>query len=192
MGLKTAIAAACCFVLGGCAYQNLAPPAATELKADPLVGSIRWVDAKHRISLCDTPFSYASPSGPRHCETLPGGTRLTIERAIFETTSLGVQIDNGYWVRDAKDRGGYIGSSDTIWLQSEAVKKEEDRAKADCDRRGGVAIGMTKAQVYSSCWGRPRKVNETMTARSRHEQWVYGGGYVYLEDGVVTSIQTSR
>lgn len=52
---------------------------------------------------------------------------------------------------------------------------------------------MTRAQVYASCWGKPEKTNITATASGRHEQLVYGGGqYVYLTDGVVTSIQTSR
>lgn len=65
--------------------------------------------------------------------------------------------------------------------------------KAVCAKKGGVGIGMTKEQVYASCWGKPEKVNVTTTAGGDHEQWVYPGyQYVYLSNGVVTSIQTSR
>jgi len=56
----------------------------------------------------------------------------------------------------------------------------------------GVSIGMTAEQIRKSSWGKPKSINETITAGGKHEQWVYGGGYLYLENGVLTSIQTSR
>jgi hypothetical protein len=56
----------------------------------------------------------------------------------------------------------------------------------------GVRIGMTVEEVRKSSWGKPRSINETITAGGKHEQWVYGGGYLYIENGVLTSIQTSR
>ena len=39
----------------------------------------------------------------------------------------------------------------------------------------GVNIGMTSEQVRKSSWGKPKSINETITARGKHEQWVYGG-----------------
>lgn len=55
-----------------------------------------------------------------------------------------------------------------------------------------IFIGMTAEQLRAA-WGRPENVNSTIHANSRHEQWVYGtGNYVYVEDGVITSLQTSR
>jgi hypothetical protein len=56
----------------------------------------------------------------------------------------------------------------------------------------GVSIGMTGEEVRKSSWGKPKSINETITARGKHEQWVYGGGYLYLDNGILTSIQTSR
>ena len=56
----------------------------------------------------------------------------------------------------------------------------------------GVDIGMTADDVRKSSWGKPQKINSTITANGRHEQWVYGGGNLYLDNGVLTSIQTSR
>ncbi len=60
--------------------------------------------------------------------------------------------------------------------------------------KGKVAIGMTSEQVIRS-WGRPTKVNKTITAQSDNEQWVYDRGrfraqYVYLENGIVRSVQS--
>jgi hypothetical protein len=52
-------------------------------------------------------------------------------------------------------------------------------------------IGMTVEMLQDS-WGAPRSRNRTMTASRTNEQWVYGDfckPCVYLQDGVVTSIQ---
>lgn len=59
---------------------------------------------------------------------------------------------------------------------------------------GKVTRGMTRQQVRSA-WGRPTKINETVGSYGVHEQWVYDRGdfraqYVYLENGIVTSIQS--
>lgn len=54
-----------------------------------------------------------------------------------------------------------------------------------------IRIGMTPEMVRMA-WGNPRSVNETINAMGKHEQWVYRSSYVYFDDGVVTSIQTSR
>ena len=51
------------------------------------------------------------------------------------------------------------------------------------------AVGMTESEVYASTWGAPKKINRTETAYGVREQWVYDEGYIYLEDGRVTSIQ---
>ena len=51
------------------------------------------------------------------------------------------------------------------------------------------AIGMTENEVYASPWGAPKKKNRTETAYGVREQWVYDEGYIYFEDGRVTSIQ---
>lgn len=51
-------------------------------------------------------------------------------------------------------------------------------------------IGMTAEEVRNSTWGEPKKINTTVTAYHTTEQWCYSDyRYVYLEDGIVTSIQ---
>lgn len=54
-----------------------------------------------------------------------------------------------------------------------------------------VSIGMPAALVEMAV-GRPERINKTITASTDHSQWVYGDNYVYIEDGVVTAIQTSK
>ncbi len=61
-------------------------------------------------------------------------------------------------------------------------------AATACNR---VNIGMTREQAIAG-WGRPRDINRTSGSFGVHEQWVYGeygSGYLYFEDGVLTTIQ---
>ena len=61
--------------------------------------------------------------------------------------------------------------------------------KAAIDRK--VLIGMTAEQV-TSAWGKPNRINRTVGVWGRHEQWIYGGTYLYFENDVLTSYQESR
>jgi hypothetical protein len=79
--------------------------------------------------------------------------------------------------------------------RDEYLKDLEDRfgkefAMAILDHR--VAIGMPREAVLES-WGRPSDINRTITESVTSEQWVYGtipnAKFVYLEDGLVTSLQ---
>ena len=55
------------------------------------------------------------------------------------------------------------------------------------------SIGMTASEVTTSTWGKPKKINKSTYSWGTREQWVYGDGrYIYLEDGIVTSISTSE
>ena len=48
---------------------------------------------------------------------------------------------------------------------------------------------MSMQDAVDSNWGKPRKVNRSTYKFGVHEQWVYDGGYLYFENGVLTSIQ---
>lgn len=47
-------------------------------------------------------------------------------------------------------------------------------------------------EMVRLAWGAPDEINRTTTAFGIHEQWVYGGQYLYLDNGVLTAIQTTR
>jgi hypothetical protein len=98
-----------------------------------------------------------------------------------------------YKVITPEGGSSYLWVPDTkLHMLMEDPKITRVKAKAACTRKGGVSIGMTKAQVIASCWGKPQNINTTATANGIHEQWVYGGGYVYLDNGVVTAVQTEH
>lgn len=75
-----------------------------------------------------------------------------------------------------------------VKLSEKSEKERKIKAKKE-----GIDIGYTAQQVLESSWGKPTKVNTTTNKYGSREQWVYRGqgksGYVYLENGVVTSIQ---
>lgn len=56
-------------------------------------------------------------------------------------------------------------------------------------KKSGVRIGMTQDEVLGSSWGKPRKINRTSGVNYENEQWVYGGGYLYFQNGILTTIQ---
>ena len=57
-----------------------------------------------------------------------------------------------------------------------------------------IYAGMTADQVKAA-WGKPYKINSTITGNTEHEQWVmheYGNDYVYFDNGIMTSLQQSK
>lgn len=64
-----------------------------------------------------------------------------------------------------------------------------NRAEFAEKRRKGVSIGMSQKDVEQSNWGKPQKINRTVNGYGVSEQWVYSGGYLYFENGILTSIQ---
>jgi len=71
----------------------------------------------------------------------------------------------------------------------EDMKKQTILSEKKYKKSRGVLIGMTEADVLASMWGRPRRINRTTRASGESAQWVYDGGYLYFENGVLTSIQ---
>ncbi len=51
-----------------------------------------------------------------------------------------------------------------------------------------VKIGMTELMCIEAC-GRPLKINTTITAYKKHEQWCYNSFYLYFDNGVLSTIQ---
>lgn len=79
-----------------------------------------------------------------------------------------------YWVFDAQQAAGY--------------KKKFGEDKWSKILNGNVSIGMTKEMCELS-WGKPQKINETVTAGRTLEQWVYKSNYLYFDNGILTTMQ---
>lgn len=59
-----------------------------------------------------------------------------------------------------------------------------------CTKDGKAMIGEHQARTLKCGWGKPERVNRTITGNTTREQWVYGNrNYLYFVDGVLTSIQ---
>jgi hypothetical protein len=116
---------------------------------------------------------------------LPNG-----DTALLSRDSLAAARAAATRVQKAADR--------RIAAREQAARRKQLRAKGwssdiiEAVLRGAVRIGMTTAMVREA-WGEPDHVNSTLTERGRSEQWVYSvGQYVYVENGLVTAVQTSR
>ena len=86
------------------------------------------------------------------------------------------------------DSRSSIDGDDQIYATGTLQKR--GARKATCDRRNVVTVGMTAAEVFASCWGRPTSITTSQMGPSKFELFVYqGSDYLYLENGVVKSVQ---
>ncbi len=70
------------------------------------------------------------------------------------------------------------------------TSSESNTSTGDSDEKKEPYIGMSAFDAEYNCtWGRPADKNITTTEYGTSEQWVYGGRYIYIDDGVVTAIQ---
>lgn len=83
--------------------------------------------------------------------------------------------------------------SDALIIEFRQYERAEIARAKEADARlrksQGVTIGMSYEEVLASSWGRPKRVNKTTRATGESQQWVYDGGYLYFENGVLRTIQ---
>jgi hypothetical protein len=80
------------------------------------------------------------------------------------------------------------------YWRREAARQKRSAAIDDAIAQRKVSIGMNSDEVLAS-WGQPSKINKTVSSSGTAEQWVYNRGgyksqYVYLENGIVRTIQS--
>lgn len=68
-------------------------------------------------------------------------------------------------------------------------KGREENWDLVCERK--IKIGFTKDELIFS-WGTPKRINETTVSGKVHQQYVYSDQYVYLDNGIVTSFQSTN
>ena len=75
---------------------------------------------------------------------------------------------------------------------NEPVQDKRAKQQASCNRRQAVSVGMTREQLYRSCWGRPTSISTSAIGPAKYDLLLYQGhDYVFLEDDVVISVQVS-
>jgi hypothetical protein len=82
-------------------------------------------------------------------------------------------FDNSFQMENPKDK---FKGSDEIW---------------DLICQSKIRIGMTEEELRLS-WGSPKKINETTVSGKASKQFVYYDQYVYVDNGLVTSFQSSK
>lgn len=68
-------------------------------------------------------------------------------------------------------------------------KGREENWETICEKK--IKIGFTEEELRWS-WGGPDKINITTISESQRKQFVYSNQYVYLENGIVTSFQSTK
>lgn len=81
------------------------------------------------------------------------------------------------------------------WSREISRLKRNDKVEAAVSG-GEVFVGMN-AEEARRAWGSPTKNNVSTGSYGKHEQWVYRRSgqrsqYVYVQNGVVTSVQSSE
>ena len=89
------------------------------------------------------------------------------------------------------DRAGtsYEDADGNLVKVTDTLEKTND-ISSEVATKGGPQIGMTREEALSTEWGKPKKINTSTYAWGTSEQWVFDNyKYVYVDDGIVTSVQ---
>jgi hypothetical protein len=158
----------------------LIPSAArSQALPDDQIGAIRWTTTP--ATICNQAFPH---DVKRDCFKYSGKFTI-LNKTKFDP------VIYTYEIKTSDGRTGHLES--LLRTIPDAEHSKQIAAKVDCDRRGGVRIGMSRDQIYASCWGKPSRNNKTTNTSGVHEQLVYGKrGYLYLDNGILNSIQTSE
>ena len=116
--------------------------------------------------------------------------KYSIEKAETEKN---LQMENVFKAQLAKNSDKrYLDYYNSLYISEKkkfrtAYKKWGSKtAKEICE--GEVRLGWSKEKCRLS-WGEPRDINTSIGSWGVHEQWCYGQGYLYFENGKLTSIQ---
>lgn len=163
-------------------YENTA---IAQMRSD--VGKKFWINKPFNqgLELCP-----AATSRFKECKYI-FNTSFTIQSVSLGQKMAGMYPMKSYQVQLANGLKGYIAWVHRDRFFSSEFTAEERGWVSACEKNG-PSIGMNDRQVFV-CFGSPEKINTTVTSAGKREQYVYGyRGYVYLDNGTVTAVQTSR
>ncbi len=169
------------FTLSYCANAQAAPRTAEDIRAEALAkhaGKKLWInDYMGVVDVCSFPA--------RDCSR-----KLTTSFAVTDL----VNADgwSNFELTTADGRKFYTRWNNDIYFVTYDPVAKSRAATADCSRRGQPKIGMTRDQIVATCWGKPIATNRTITSDTVREQLVYSNGYLYLTNGILTTIQDRR
>lgn len=140
--------------------------------ADAQIGQSLW--AVGYRNLCLVPESPCSPPTWR------------LIHPMSEAKVLGFSIDPATGIKYAhlKLNNGWDGFVSADWRTW--VAKDPKQTKC---RGVSLQIGWSDDTVLRAMKCAPDHINSTTTQMHDREQWVYGGNYLYFEDGTLVAIQ---
>lgn len=105
-----------------------------------------------------------------------------------ETTEAGQYAEDNSVIFTSRE---YYSSEESAIIAKQESEEETATYNEEKDtlKASNPKIGMTADEVKKCSWGYPDKINKDTYSWGVKEQWVYDDyGYVYLENGVVTSV----
>lgn len=95
-------------------------------------------------------------------------------------------------VKRLTGESGYLAFNDLYFFYDDPIDPKWDKAVIELIKQRKIRIGLSEKQALLS-WGKSERVNKTVGSYGVREQWVYGPGqYVYMENGKLTSFQSSQ
>lgn len=181
------VIAAMAIIYGGSGHAQTGKP-----QPSPKVVGV-WFDSLLRCNVYIEETAGRFSEILRECKSAPTGQGdIELERLL--------KIGANSFRPDARPRKSWhlviAASGDLEVRDSEGVVRtlastapKTDRQTAAQRKSEGATIGMTAGEVLQTAWGKPVKVNRTVTANAITEQWVYRSGYLYFTNGLLTAIQ---
>jgi hypothetical protein len=154
-------------------------PSPMEVEAKKDVGKTFWIGSVAPMTLCP------GAKITEDCNIVRAG-KFTVTDIV---DSGGYSIDFFSHVTFDDGVTGYIQSLyDNVWLT-----EDPEVTKAKCVQAGQPTIGMTYDAAIKTCWGKPHKINRSITAAGTVDQAIYEEGfYLYFTNGVLTSVQEEQ
>jgi hypothetical protein len=116
-------------------------------------------------------------------------TDLTIEEQYF-SLSLVIENSSGEITTIPHDSvfGKWSYNRSYTLSEAENHKKKFGHNNFYKILQGKVKIGMTREMCKLS-WGKPKRINETITSGKKTEQWIYSDNNLYFDNDILTAIQ---
>ena len=143
-----------------------------------------------------TDYFQQNEKGDEHLKKLEEEATKRLNDSLYNLYDNGTEYRRYDETKDTVDNPDYIHEENLAFFKKERQryskreKNELIEKKIAEKKEQNPHLGMTKEQVESSSWGKPKDINRTVSTYGSREQWVYGSGrYLYFEDGILTSFQ---
>ena len=115
--------------------------------------------------------------------------KVALDKRDFRAANAALDRCASRMAKDSDAYKTYLKANGAFTKQLDAEQVAERKSELARKKKEGVRLGMSEQDALDSSWGKPMHINTTTNAIGTHAQWVYGNGYLYFTDGVLTSVQ---